>query len=356
MFIQWQGRQGRAIPQFLLLTLAVSLLFTIELRAHPGWGIVVDGSGQVYFADADRNKIWRIDQQGRLEAIITGRHSHEITIDQSGSLYGTHLYYEPTGARWFTSFWRMAPNSVPIDLVPATDDPPRGIGLLRDAQGAIYSGDYSENKVRVIKMSPDGQITVIAGGEKGHADGQGPQAKFNLIQTMVWGGDGALYVLDKACVRRVTPDGIVTTVGANPLAGIERGGQRQWLLGLSADARGNVYVADNHAACLWRIKSDNIAEAVTTGGWFWSPTGIAAAGGDLYVLEHLRESVFAAPAALGVGPYIRVRKLTPDGTVTTIATVWGQMTLPVAAVLLAMTALVAFWMRRRRRRAKSGGA
>lgn len=344
------GKQSLLIN--LLLTLAASFALTIELRAHPGWGIVVDGGGQVYFADVDRNKIWRINRQGKLEAIIAGKHSHEITLDKAGNLYGTHLYYVEAGNHWFTSFWKLAPDSRPIDLVSSTIDPPRGIGLLRDTEGNIYSGDYSENQVRVVKMLRDGQIGVIAGGEKGHADGQGPQAKFTAVQTMVWGGDGALYVLDSACVRRVTLDGVVTTIGGNPLAGIERGGQRQWLLGLSVDARGNIYVADNQAACLWQIKSDNSVEAVTTGGWFWSPTGVTVAGADLYVLESLRESVFATPAALGVGPYIRVRKLTPDGAATTIATVWGQMTLPVAAVLLAMAALVAFWMRRRKRRAK----
>src|SRR5262249_51566230 len=105
----------------------------------------------------------------------------------------------------------------------------------------------------------------------------------------------------------------------------------------------------NRAACLWRIKSDNSVEAVTKGGWFWSPTGVTVAGGDLYALEYLRESVFAIPAALGIGPYIRVRKLTPDGTITTITMVWGEMTVPVAAVLLATVALVAFWMRKRKK-------
>jgi hypothetical protein len=339
----------RSVKTTVISSLVICALLVIEAKAHPGWGIVVDSGGQIYFADVDRNKIWRINRQGKPEAIIVGKHSHEITLDKAGNLYGTHLYYVEAGNHWFTSYWRLAPDSRPIDLVSSTTDPPRGMGLLRDAQGAIYSGDYSENKVRLIKMSPDGQVAVIAGGEKGHADGQGPQAKFNAIQTMVLNDDGALYVLDGACVRRVTLDGVVSTIGGNPLAGVERGGQRQWLLGLSLDGRGNVYVADNQAACLWRIKSDNSVEAVTKGGWFWSPTGVTVAGGDLYALEYLRESVFAIPAALGIGPYIRVRKLTPDGTITTITMVWGEMTVPVAAVLLATIALVAFWMRKRKK-------
>ena len=346
----------RSIKTTVISTLVICALPVIEAKAHPGWGIVVDSAGQIYFADADRNKIWRVNRQGKLEAIIAGKHSHEITLDKAGNLYGTHLYYVEAGDHWFTSFWKLAPDSRPIDLVSSTTDPPRGMGLLRDTEGNIYSGDYSENQVRVVKLLRDGQISVIAGGETGHADGPGAQAKFTLIQTMVFGNDGALYVLDRDCVRRVTLDGVVTTIGAKPLAGIERRQRGQMLLGLTVDARGDVYAADGEFACLRRIKPDNNVDTVLASGWFWSPSGVTSAESELYVLESVRQSAFAMPAALGVGPYIRVRKLTPDGTITTIATLWGEMTLPVAAVLLAMIALVAFWMRRRRRRARSGAA
>lgn len=348
----------RSVKTTVISSLAICLSLVIEARAHPGWGIVVDGGGQIYFADVDRNKIWRIDRQGKLEAIIAGKHSHEITLDKAGNLYGTHLYYVEAGNHWFTSFWKLAPGINPIDLVSSTTDPPRGMGLLRDTGGNIYSGDYSENRVRVVKMSRDGQISVFAGGEKGHADGPGAQAKFMAIQTMVFDVDGALYVLERDCVRRVTPDGVVTTIGAKPLAGIERRQNGQMLLGLAVDARGNVYAADWEFARLRRIKPDNSVDTALASGWFWSPSGVASLENDLYVLETVRQSAFAMPAALGIGPYIRVRKLTPDGTITTIATIWGEMTLPVAAVavLLALGALAAFWMRRRRRRAKSAAA
>ncbi len=346
----------RSVKTIVISSLVICISLVIEAKGHPGWGIVVDSAGRIYFADADRNKIWRINRQGNLEAIIAGKHSHEITLDKAGNLYGTHLYYVEAGNQWFTSFWKLAPGSSPIDLVSSTTDPPRGMGLLRDTEGNIYSGDYSENQVRVVKMSRDGQISVIAGGEKGHADGPGAQAKFTLIATMVFGADGALYVLDRDCVRRVTLDGVVTTIGAKPLAGIERRQRGQTLLGLTGDARGNVYAADWEFACLRRIKPGNNVDTVLASGWFWSPSGVTSVGNELYVLETVRQSAFALPAALGVGPYIRVRKLTPEGTITTIATVWGAMTMPVAAVLLAMIALAAFWMRRRRRRAKSGAA
>ena len=91
-------------------------------------------------------------------------------------------------------------------------------------------------------------------------------------------------------------------------------------------------------------------------GLFWSPTGITIVGEDLYVLEHLRMPLVVL-GDLGIGAYARVRKISLDGTVRTIATVWGKNTLTFGIVLLAIGALFVFvWRYLRRRNMRRSGS
>ena len=67
------------------------------------------------------------------------------------------------------------------------------------------------------------------------------------------------------------------------------------------------------------------------------------------MLEHLRMPLVIL-GDLGIGAYARVRKISPDGKVETIATVWGRNTLTFGILLLAIAALFVFVWRFRRRR------
>ena len=74
-----------------------------------------------------------------------------------------------------------------------------------DAQGNRYLADPYGN--RVLKVTPDGHTTVIAGtGQSGDADGTGAEASFSLPTGLVSGADGALYVADMGNrkIRKIT--------------------------------------------------------------------------------------------------------------------------------------------------------
>lgn len=210
---------------------------------------------------------------------------------------------------------------------------------------------YESERVELLRRSLDGEIVVIAGGQRGHADGNGAQARFNYVIGMAWGPDGSLYVTDAACVRKITKDGTVTTLGDNLLAGVPRS-EHPRLLGITVDLLENVYVADYDYGCVRQITRDCAVNNLLTSGFYWSPSGVAVEGDDLYVLEHQPESVIAVLSALNIGPYMRVRKLSADGTATTIATVWGRNTALATAVVIAVLALAIIgWRLRKRRRA-----
>jgi len=143
------------------------------------------------------------------------------------------------------------------------------MGIDCDAIGNCYVADRKNHRIR--KVASDGQVTTIAGSTWGFRDGKGSAARFNQPVALALGGDGHLYVTESHnhAVRRVTLDGLVSTVAGGPLAGHVDGygtfGARfNSPHGVAADKLGNVFVSDrsNHSVRLilsW-------GETVTIGG------------------------------------------------------------------------------------------
>lgn len=325
---------------------AAGLLLVSSAQAHEGWGIVVDRAGAVYFADIPANAVWKVSREGKVEKVAANKHSHALVLDSSGALYGTN----PHLTLPIRSVWRRAPGGSLADLLPPTENLPLGLqSFTRDEAGNVYSAgawDARAPEVVLLRRGRDGRISPVAGGSVGHADGIGREARFLGIDGMAWGPYGLLYLADGPYVRRVGPDGSVSTLGGGPIT------ERRWdedLLGIAVDAGGNVYVADNAGRRIVRITPTGTVSAALTTGSIWTPTGVAVAGDGLYVLEHLRMPL-AILGDLAVGPYVRVRRVSPDGEATVIARLWGRRTVPVVALAAAVVAATSVFRSRRRRR------
>ena len=95
---------------------------------------------------------------------------------------------------------------------------PSGVDV--DANGNVYVADSGNNLIR--KVAPDGSVTTIAGsGTLGAADGQGTAASFNYPAGVAIDNIGNLYVADtnNNMIRKITPGGIVTTFAGGKTAG-----------------------------------------------------------------------------------------------------------------------------------------
>lgn len=337
----------RSFAAIILAVLAQCLFCAENARAHEGWGIVVDRQGQIYFSDIPTNTIWRITREGKLEAFLSNKHSHALVLGEDGSIYGTQEHH----ATAIGSVWRIAPDGSFSDVfTPAPDFPLNLHPFIIDSDGNIYSTNSisfpnQSDKVTLLKAAPNGKVTILAGSIRGHRDGQGSEAQFSGIDGMAWAADGSLYVTDGVYVRRVAMDGTVITLGGGALTSPSFG---EDLMGLAVSP-GSVYAADYSRRRLLELMPDGNTRTILETGWFWSPTGAAFVEGDLYVLEHLRMPLVIL-GDLGIGAYARVRKISPDGAVTRIATVWGRNTLTSAVVLFAAVLLIFAWRVRRRRR------
>jgi sugar lactone lactonase YvrE len=328
---------------------AVCLFCAENVRAHEGWGIVVDRQGQIYFSDIPTNTIWRITREGKLEAFLSNKHSHALVPGEDGSIYGTQEHH----AAAVGSVWRIAPDGSFSDVfIPTSNFPLNLHPFIIDRDGNIYSTNSisfpnQSDKTTLLKATRGGEVTILAGNTRGYRDGQGGEAQFSGIDGMAWASDGSLYITDGVYVRRVAMDGTVTTLGGGALTSQSYG---EDLMGLAVSPNGSVYVADYSQRRLLQLMPDGNIQTILETGWFWSPTGVTLVGEDLYVLEHLRMPLVIL-GDIGIGAYARVRKISPDGTVERIATVWGRNTLTFAISLLTIAALFVFvWRFRRRRR------
>lgn len=308
-------------------TLALLLLAFTFANAHPPTGIVVDKRGRIYFSDLET--VWKLGPGGRLvvfRAGVAGRHVHELFIDGDGNVYGSDISYEPATKKYTGSVWKMSSSGTLTWLQEPSDNAPAGMSNWIDPSGNMYSIDqnnHTKTRTLLVRRTPDGTVTTLAGGAYGHADGQGGSAKFSSVGGMTFGPDGNIYLTDGAAVRRVTLDGKVTTVARNlDFTTPEDQKQDGGLTGLAVDANGNIHVADTGRRRLLKVKPDGKVEVVYRAGPPFFPNGVAVgADGSIYVLEF-----GMTPPNINSGP--RVRKISPDGKNVVLVTLGEEAAQP----------------------------
>jgi uncharacterized protein (TIGR03437 family) len=159
-------------------------------------------------------------------------------------------------------------------------------GLAVDLAGYLYIADLGNNRIR--RVAPDGIITTYAGG--GHAGpGDGGPASSAQLQTprnVAIDTAGNLYIaeFEGHRIRKVTPDGRIATVAGNGVAGFRGDGglaanaQLAFPAGLAIDRSGVLYIADSQNQRVRKIiAGGNIVTAVggSTSTTLLSPIAVA---------------------------------------------------------------------------------
>lgn len=196
-----------------------------------------------------------------------------------------------------------------------------------DSAGNLYVNDF----YAIRKVTPAGVVTTLAGsvGNAGYADGTGTAARFNTLWGLAIDPAGNLYTLSGSAIRKITPAGVVTTLaGSDGNSGTTDGAGAAARLGsgpLIMGSDGLLYLADgNHT-----IRKITLDGVVST--WVGKPGGECVP--DLHYPRCLSidgkgsAAAFQQVTALGAdrsgnifaADNYTVRKITPDGTVTTLA-------------------------------------
>src|SRR5262245_24915667 len=228
-----------------LLGLLILLSFVATATAHPGVGIVQDSRGNVFFTDL--KQVCKITPDGRKSVAVADVHTHELCLDAKDNLYGEHLWYEGDATKkWGHRVWCRKPDGTVTDVIPAREGFLNDDSFVRDRAGYRYWADRGAQTV-IKRRSPDGKITAHA------------TAAFRDVRWMTATPDGALYLIDGGDLRRVAPDGKVTTVAAKlsehkpPPA---RAADRHYQMGLWTDGEGNVYVAVAEERLVLKVQID----------------------------------------------------------------------------------------------------
>ena len=186
------------------------------------------------------------------------------------------------------------PGFAPHDPFAARFADPFGIAAATD--GTIYVADGA-GAHRIVRISPAGVTTVLAGSSAGFADGRGSGARFDTPSGLALDALGNLYVADTGndAIRRIAPDGMVSTVAA---AADGLNGP----VGVAVDAAGRIIVADTYNDRIVSIDPAGVVTPVAVG--FDTPSGVAVdTAGNILVAD------------TGNGA---VRAIARDGSVSTI--------------------------------------
>ena len=186
-------------------------------------------------------------------------------------------------------------------------------GLAIDSYGNLYISDGGNGRVR--KVSPDGIITTVAGnGTHGYSGDGGPAtaAQISNPRGLAVDGAGNLYIADSAAVRKVSFKGVGIIKSPDLISTVAPFGG----LGVAVDEGGSLYVVDYTRV---RRVSPNGTVTTVAGG-----TGIIGDTGDG---GPATSAGFIGPTAVAIdrrgnlyiGDVSRVRKVSPDGIINTVA-------------------------------------
>lgn len=184
-------------------------------------GVAVDAAGDVYFTDDTNNRIRKVAGATGIITTIAGNGNLQYSGDRGPAL---------------------SAGMDPFDIAV-------------DAQGSLYVADNRNHRVRKIGL--DGNITTVAGnGIAGYTGDGGPATSAELAFPTGVAVDSAgyLYIGDynNSVVRRVTPNGLITTIAGTPQVYTPAAGDGGPAVGaqldpfrVALDAAGNVYVSDS---------------------------------------------------------------------------------------------------------------
>ncbi len=330
---------------------------------HP-FGIALDSAGTLYFSDRTNHRIRKITTDGKITTVAgTGtagfkgdggpavsaqlKNPRGVAVDSAGTLYVAD--FENHRIRKITTDGKITTVAGTGVAGFGGDGGPAAAAQLNapllvavDSAGVLYIADFRNHRIR--KIAADGKISTVAGtGVAGFGGDGGPavSAKLNNPSAVALDSAGVLYLSDTANhrIRKITPDGKISTVAGTATAGFSGDGgpaasaQLNSPFALAVDSTDTLYLTDQSNQRVRRITPDGTISTV-------AGTGTAGFGGDggpgtsaqlnkpmglvldcvdtLYIADQFNHRIRKIPSALMAG-------LPESGTVVSWANVRSRL-------------------------------
>jgi uncharacterized protein (TIGR03437 family) len=198
--------------------------------------------------------------------------------------------------------------------------------LAVDSAGNLYLAEDYTDQIR--KIAPNGIITTVAGsGTAGYMDGPALSAEFDTPYGITIDAGGNLYVADtvNGVVRKVSPTGVVSTFAGTPVFGFSGDGGPALLAtfripeGVSVGGDGDLYIEDIGNFRIRAVYADGTIQTVAGDGQFEStPDGTPAANATLLGPNFLSFDPSGRLLIADPGDFT-VKRINSDGRIQTIA-------------------------------------
>jgi sugar lactone lactonase YvrE len=313
-------------------------------------GVAIDNTGNIYVADTVNCTIRKITPAGVVSTLAGLAHSSAsadgtgsaarfsspqgVSVDSTGNVFvadpGNYTIRKITPAGAVSTLAGVAtPSPGGADGTGSAGRfwGPRGVAV--DGVGNVYVADASFsdspsfNSIR--KITTGGVVSTLAGvAYQKSSDGTGSAVRFNYPNSVAIGSAGNIYVAESRTIRSLAAGGAASTLagvdGSEASADADGTGSAarlSWLNGVSVDGVGNIYVTES-VGTIRKITAEGVVSTLagqyalggSTDGTgsaarFSGPKGIAVdSTGNIYVADTSNHTI---------------RKITPEGAVTTLA-------------------------------------
>jgi RHS repeat-associated protein len=262
-------------------------------------GVAIGPDGALYVSDSNNNRIRKVDAKGIITTFAGDGGQPVGTAGDGGpaihaQFFAKRIHFAPDGSLHLSVGSARVRRIDPLGIITnfagtgqpgstGDDGPALSATVAQNAfsvpamDGTVYLNDGNIHVIRAVK--PDGTMIrvagdgTIAGGFSGDG-GPALAARLNSPMDLAFGPDGAIWFADASNnrLRRVGPDGIITTVaggGAPPNDDGDGGPATLARLSISSgagvqmanDARGNVYFTEPGNG---RIRCVSVNGTITT--------------------------------------------------------------------------------------------
>ena len=311
--------------------------------------VAVDSANNIYIADADDNRIFKVTASTNRITTLAGTGSYGFSGDGGAANAAplntpTSLALDPSGNVYFIDLYnarvRMVSSSGTLSTVAGNggayysgDGGPAQNAIMNGPASVAFSstGAYIADTVnqRIRQVSTSGIISTVAGsGAPGFSGDNGPAAKAQLFYPygIAVDASGFLYIADTGNQRvRKVVNGTINTIAGNGTSGYSGDGSSAVNASLNApvslavDSAGNVYISDFGNHVVREVSVSGIISTIAGNGTQgYSGDGAKATAAQLNGPEGLALDSSGNLYIADSGNHV-VRMVTPTGAISTFA-------------------------------------